>query len=322
MTESENFAQRIRERFPEGLTGVFAVGGTRTGFILENHQDGAEPGAIPDFLQYARTTLARYFQLIQDFIELGGQNMVIALLAYQRFSAQGDKYARAVSELCLWLTNDESIAFYKQHRISPYFVGIDTLLQLPEGHYARELATKLAEFHASWNYNETDRKIIWEIAPMQLFSFWHAQEALDPQARAAFNAELAACDDLQATQDLLYKFYARAAYGTDLPTPHFYIGTNRKGSLKVRSVLPIALLCGGPFRMFYTPYPSLFMTKATLKAIIEDIAFDATISSNKMDYTDQVSSEMLEAEYQRVIALSSDPDSTVGLTRLMGNEGR
>ncbi len=38
MTEIDSFADRIRERFPEGLTGIFAIGGTRTTFILEHNQ--------------------------------------------------------------------------------------------------------------------------------------------------------------------------------------------------------------------------------------------------------------------------------------------
>lgn len=318
MTESENFAERIRARFPEGLTGVFAVGGTRTSFILENNRKNDDAGAITDFSKYAYDAHELYFRLIRDFLELGGQNLIMPVLAYQLFFSRGEEYARIVSELCMMLTNEKSVEFYRQNSISPYFVGIDTLLKLPEHHFAHALGIGLSNFQSQWNYREDDRKVIWEIAPIPLFSLWRAEKILGAEAHEAFEAELEATQDLKEIHDITYKYYARAVYGTSVPVPHFYVGTSKNGDLKLRSVLPIALLCGDPFRMFYMPYPSLFMTKATLKTIIEDIAFGATINSKKLDYSGQVTSEMLEAEYERVIALSSDPDSTVGLTRQMG----
>lgn len=319
MTESENFAERIRERFPEGLTGIFAVGGTRTGFILENNRKNDDAGAITDFSKYAHDAHELYFRLIKDFLELGGHNVIVPVLAYQLFFSRGEDYARMVSELCLRLTNERSVEFYRQHSISPYFVGIDTLLQLPEDHFAYALGVGLANFQSQWDYREENRKVIWEIASIPLFSLWRADQVLGVEAREAFEAKLESAQDLQEIHDITYMYYSRAVYGVDVPIPHFYVGTSKNGDLKLRSLLPIALLCGDPFRMFYVPYPSLFMTKTTLKTIIDDVAFGATVSSKKRDYSGQVTSEMLEAEYQRVIALSGDPNSTVGLTRQMGD---
>jgi hypothetical protein len=320
VTETETFAAHIRERFPEGLTGIFAVGGTRTTFILENNQKNSDPGAITDFSSYALAALDRYFNLINDFIELGGQHMVIPILSYQRFFDKGEKYAKTVSELCLWLINEKSIEFYKQNHIAPYFVGIDTLLHLPEDHFAHQLAHKLFVFQKRWKSQESDHKVIWEIAPIPLFSFLHAHEVMGAQALEELERALEQTSDLQLMHDLTYKYYARAVYGTDLPYPHFYIGTNRNGDLKLRALLPIALLCGGPFRLYYTPYPSFFMTPETLKAILEDLAFGKPLSSTKYDYSGQVTSELLEAEYARVQELSSDSFSTLGLVRNVGND--
>lgn len=319
MTENENFVERIQARFPEGLTGIFAVGGTRTGYLLENNRKNHDAGAITDFSKYAHDAHELYFRLIKDFLELGGQNLIMPVLAYQLFFSRGEEYARIVSELCMMLTNEKSVEFYRQNSISPYFVGIDTLLQLPENHFAYELGRGLANFQSHWNYREDNRKVIWEIAAIPLFSLWRADKVLGIEAREAFEAELESAQDLKEIHDITYKYYARAIYGVDVPIPHFYVGTSKNGDLKLRSQLPIALLCGDPFRMFYVPYPSLFMTKATLKTIIEDVAFGAPVSSKKKDYSGQVTSAMLEAEYQRVIELSSDPNSTVGLTRQMGN---
>ncbi len=316
MSETQAFAARIRDRYPEGLTGIFAVGGTRTTFILENNHNNPDPGAITDFSTYALASFDRYFKLIKDFIELGGQHMVIPVLSYQLFFDKGEAYAKTVAEFCLWLVNDRAVEFYKQNHIAPYFVGIDTLLHLPEDHFAHELGRKLAAFQQQWEYEEGDHKVIWEIAPIPLFSFWRAHEVMGAEAQAALEAELTQCTDLQEVQNLTYKYYSRAVYGTDLPYPHFYVGTNRNSDLKLRALLPIALLCGGPFRLFYTPYPSLSMTQETLKVILEDLAFGKSLSSSKRgDYSGQITSELLNTEYQRVMELSANPYSTVGLVR-------
>jgi hypothetical protein len=119
--------------------------------------------------------------------------------------------------------------------------------------------------------------------------------------------------------DLLYRYYARAVYGTDVPSPHFYLGANRNGDLKLRSFLPIALLCGGKFRMYFTPYPSLSMKRENFEAILEDVASSKRVHSTTMDYSGQLPSELLEAEYQRIMELRADPASTLGLVRKLSS---
>jgi hypothetical protein len=44
-----SFADRIRVRYPEGLTGVFAIGGTRTTYVLEQNRQTSDPGRIDNF---------------------------------------------------------------------------------------------------------------------------------------------------------------------------------------------------------------------------------------------------------------------------------
>lgn len=316
MNEDASFSARIRAAFPEGLTGIFAVGGTRTSYILEHNRQQAEPGKIADLSDYADDILDGYFNLIDMFLSLGGQNIIITILSYDRFTARGEAYAEFISQSTLMLINEKSVQFYRDHDIDPYFVGIDTLLQLPTSDSAHKLGAELAAFQQSWPYKPGHFKLVWEVAAIPLFSFWKAQETIGETGRNEINKAMADATDMDAVVALLYKFYSSAVYGTDMPTPHFYLGTNRNGDLKIRSLIPISLLCGGSFRLFYTPYPTLFVSRNTLKNVLENLAFPkAILRSLKTDYKDQYSSEIVEAEYQRVVQLSNDPDSTVGLTR-------
>src|SRR5690606_14988848 len=149
-----------------------------------------------------------------------------------------------------------------------------------------------------------------------LYSIWSAHQVMGEEARAHLETELAAITDLQAMHDILYRYYSHAVYGTDIPYPHFYLGSNRNGDLKLRSLLPIALLCGGSFRLYFTPYPSLFTTRKTLQEILEDLAFGKTITSSKFtNYSGQFTSKLAESEYQRILELAADPRSTLGLIR-------
>jgi hypothetical protein len=213
------------------------------------------------------------------------------------------------------LAGEKAQAFYRAQEVDPYFVGIDTLLQLPENTPPYRLAVGLTAFQKNWSYQPGRRKLLWEIAPIPLYSFWRAAAVMGHEAQAKLDAALAATNDLQEIHRLTYEYYARAIYGTDLPIPHFYLGSNRKGDLKLRVMAPIALLCGEPFRLFYTPYPSLYTTRDTLQAILEDLAFGKSLDSFKKDYSGQYTSEMAETEYQRILDLRDDPLSTVGMLR-------
>jgi hypothetical protein len=321
MTDGSAFAERIRQRFPEGLTGVLVVGGTRTTYVLERNRHQGDPGHIEDFQDYAYFLVSRYFELISMYYDLGGQNLIIPAFSYQGFADRGPEYARQAMQACLLMASGQFQAFYREQGIDPYFVGIDTLLHLPPDDEKHQLGAQFKAFHAQWDYQPGRRKLIWEIAPIPLFSFWQAHMIMGEAARSSLDTGLKNTDDLQAMHDQLYSYYARAAYGTDIPMPHFYLGSNRNGDLKLHAMLPISLLCGGAFRMYYTPYPTLFMTRETLQTILEDLAFGKPLRSTRTDYGGQLTPELAEAEYQRILELRADPAATVGLTRQVTGEG-
>lgn len=310
MVDDQAFAARIRERFPEGLTGVLALGGTRTSFILQQAHE-LDPGHIRDYTAYVDYSLEQMLKIVKAFLELGGQNVIVAIFSYQGFYERGDEYAALMIEACRRLIDEEVTAFYHVNQLDPYFAGIDTLLHLPAEHPAHALAEAFQQFQTTWDYQPDRGKVIWEIAPIPLFSYAQMQPAL----AAELSAQLGATTDLQQLHDTLYRFYARAVYGTDLPEPHFYLGTNRNGDLKLRAVLPIALSCGSDMRLYYTPYPSFFVTRETLKAILEDLAFGELLRSKALDYQGQYSAELVQTEYQRIVELSTDPQSVLGLSR-------
>jgi hypothetical protein len=97
--------------------------------------------------------------------------------------------------------------------------------------------------------------------------------------------------------------------------PHFYLGTNKSGDLKWRSPMPLSLSGGDYIRMFYTPYPTLFINRETLTVILEDLAFNKRFFSDKTDYKGQYTRELAQKEYQRVLALRDDPANVLGLSR-------
>ncbi|MBX3061560.1 MAG: hypothetical protein KF726_01205 [Anaerolineae bacterium] len=311
----QEFAARIRQRYPEGLTGIIAVGGTRTYYLLSQQDEEDDPGKISDFTPYAEVLLARYLDLAASFYVLGGQNLVMPILSYQLFYERGIEYAKAVSEQTLLLTQEPVLSFYRDQNIDPYFVGIDTLLSTPASEPGHQLALALGRFQREWKYVAGRRKLLWEVAPIPLYSIWNAPQTMTAQELADLQRSLDNAENMDQMYRLLYAFYARAVYGTDLPIPHFYLGTNRNGPLKLRSLLPIALLCGGPFRLFYTPYPSAFTTSETLRAIFDDLAFNSGLDTTKMDYRGQVTAELLNSERARVLALRDDPTTTLGFLR-------
>lgn len=312
---TDDFARRIRERFPEGLTGVLVIGGTRTHYILTRNRQSAEPGSIPNYDDYMDYALGLTLDLIQSFFDLGGENLIVALFSYQGFEERGPAYKAQAASMCLRVINEQALAFYRANDIDPYFAGIDTLLHLPPGTVERDLGEQFDQFHKTWDYQPGRRKIVWEVAPVPLFSFWQAAAVMPAEEREAVERTLAETDDMDVMYKTLYRYYARASYGTDIPMPHFYLGTNRNGDMKPRAMLPIALLCGGAFRFYYTPYPSLFITHETLQVILDDLAFGKPLRSMQADYKGQFSEELAEAEYARVLELSADPYSTVGLVR-------
>ena len=311
----QTFADRIREHYPEGLTGVFAIGGTRTTYVLEQNRQSADPGRINDFAVQGEYLLGRYWDFCKNFYDLGGQNMIITAFSFRGFYNRGAEYAEVVTQEMLRLIGDNAINFYKEEEIDPYFVGIDTLRLLPPDDPAQYVAQQFTEFQQTWNYQPGRRKLIWEIASIPLYSFWEAYRHMSEDESRQLDTELKTLANLEEVNRTLYRHFSRAAYGTDVPMPHFYLGTNKSGDLKWRSPLPLALSGGDYLRMFYTPYPSLFTTRETMQAILENLAFKDRFYSPKTDYSGQYTTDLVQAEYDRVMDLSANPETTLGLSR-------
>jgi hypothetical protein len=211
----------------------------------------------------------------------------------------------------LW--SEDWVHFYRELEIDPYFAGIDTLLHFPQRQNTYVLAQDCLRFQRQWQYQDGKRKLIWEIAPIPLFSFWRVRDVLGEALSSQLETELAAAESMSALQAILYRYYAKAVYGTELPIPHFYVGSNRSGDLKLRAMLPIALLCGGAFRLFYTPYPTIFITREVLESILNDLAFGNRSTSTNLDYSGKLTQEVAQAEYQHVMQLRRNPATTLGL---------
>lgn len=312
---AESFKSRIQQRYPEGLTGVFAIGGTRTTYILEQNRFKTDPGHIEDFSAHGEYLIKRYWQLVNTFFDLGGQNMIITAFSFRGFYNRGEQYADLITQEMQRFIDDASCEFYRSHDIDPYFTGIDTMLLQPEDSPIYAAGQQLAEFQNQWPHQEGRRKLVWEIASMPLYSFWQMFQSMTGDQRAQLDTEIATLDNLEEIYRVLYRQFSRAAYGTDIPMPHFYLGTNKSGDLKWRSPMPLALSGGDYLRMFYTPYPTLFITSETLQAMLADLAFNERFYSAKTDYGGQYTPELVQAEYERVMELSSRPETTLGLAR-------
>jgi hypothetical protein len=322
---TDDFARRVRAHFPEGLTGIIVIGGTRTSFLYERPEpaDPAEVGRIvPE--EYARYGVRAYTDLLRHYYELGGQNLIVPGWAYQYFTEsprgtggwRGEDFRRRFIPLARWLAGEQFVRFYEEMGIDPYFVGIDTLLHLPADDEAHALGAALRDFTRSWPYQPGRRTLIWEIASIPLYTFWRATTALTDAERAALEAELAAAADLAQVHHILYRFYTRAAVGRPLPVPHFYLANNRNGDLKLRGPLSMALSANNAsLRCFYVPYPTLLTTRETLRTLIEDLMTEGGLRSHTADYHGQVSVELLRQERGRALALRADPRATLGLAR-------
>ena len=315
MNDDVTFAEKIHKRFPEGLTGLFAVGGTRTAYILEVNRNDPEPGRIKDFAGYSTYGFEHTLAMIATFLKLGGQNAIISALSFRSYFERGPEYAQLVTPELERMIDHEATGFYRQHDIDPYFVGIDTLLTFPEDNGAHQVARRLTEFQENWSYAPERRKLIWEIASLPLFSLWQALENGTEEERQSLRHQIENATGLQELHTVLYQHCSRKILGTDLPHPHFYLGTNKSGDLKVRSPLMVALTAGEYLRLYYTPYPSFFVTQDAMQAILEDVAFNERFHADNTDYRGQFTPELAQEEYDRVIKLSSDPNAILGYAR-------
>lgn len=320
MSDYQTFSSRIQERYPEGLTGIFAIGATRRTFILEQQRDSELPGQIKDFSAMGDYLIERYFSFCRNYFALGGQHMIITALSYRSFFERGGEYGDKVVQEALRLVGDYSVNFYKTQGVDPYFIGLEPLLHQPLDSPLYQMARQLKTFMSEWEYQEGRHKLLWEIASLPLLAFWQFVANLPAVEHYEIQQQLDSTHDLQELQSLLYKRYSRAVFGTDLPMPHFYLGTNMNGDLKWRSPLPLALSGGEYMRAYYTPYPSLFMTPQAMQRLLEDLTFGKRLHApNALDYTNLYTSELVSAEYQRIQELATNPESIVGLIRKIGD---
>jgi len=310
------FASKIRARYPEGLTGIFAIGATRRTYILLKQRNQPDAGKLDDFPAYAADIFARYLDLISRYRLLGGTNLIVTALSYRAFFERGPQYvANLISEL-QHFTAPETCEFYEREELDPYFVGIDTLLRYPADDPIGNVARHLMSFQERWAYQEGRGKLLWEVASIPLYStmkFFQSAQGLD------LAAELETTIDLDTTYQKLYRTVSRAMYGIELPIPHFYLGTSMTGDLKWRSPMPIALTGGEYTRLFYTPYPLLLISDEALISMLEHLAFRDRFHAYSVDYSGRFSPGLVQTEYERLEQVVSDPSSTVGLTRLDQN---
>jgi hypothetical protein len=311
------FASRIREHYPEGLTGIFTIGATRRTFILETQrEESLQPGTIQDYSQMGDFLLTRYLSFCQKFFTLGGQNALVTILSYRSFFERGQQYAEAIVPETLRLINEQSLEFDHKEQVDPYFVGLEPLLHQPEGHPSRKLAEELQRFMQGWTYDPARKKIIWEVASLPLLSFWQMFTRMNEQTRVEIQQLLDSTSDLETIQRQLYRIYSKAIMGVDIPMPHFYLGNNMSGDLKWRAPMPLALTGGEYLRAYYTPYPLLFITLESFQHMIEDLAFGKRLHAPKSyDYTGQYTAELVQSEYSRIQQLANDPHTTLGLVR-------
>ena len=208
----QTFAERIQERYPEGLTGVFAIGGTRTTYVLEQNRHSVDPGHIDDFAVQGEYLLGRYWDFCKKFFDLGGQNMIITAFSFRGFYNRGAEYAEVVTQEMLRLIGDSATAFYQAYEIDPYFVGIDSLLLLPPDNPAHQVAQRFVEYQRQWTYQPERRKLLWEIASIPLYSFFDFCRNMDESESQKLDAELNSLDNLEDVNRKLYRHFSRAVY--------------------------------------------------------------------------------------------------------------
>src|SRR5579859_4457487 len=159
----EVFAAEIRAHYANkgGLTGVFAIGGTRTTYILGKQRHLADPGHMDDLSDQIEYVQQRYIDFIPMFFNLGGQNLIIAGSSFRAFAGQrGPEYTAWISEVLRHLYNDAFQQMYRECNIDPYFIGIDVFLTHEEGSATRKLGEDIQAFLRSWKYAAGRYKLV------------------------------------------------------------------------------------------------------------------------------------------------------------------
>jgi hypothetical protein len=304
-------ADDIRNAFPDGLTAIFAIGATRRTYIIEHNRGAADPGYIHDPDDRRDNLQVKYQNLIRMYFELGGQNLIIGATSYRSFFERGPDYAAQQTRDLYALIGQDFRDFYTANQIDPYFVGLDSLLSLPATSDQHALAVTLQDFQKGWVYGADHYKLIWEIASIPLYTLLNLPE----DVRHDLQNRLVGTSDLNFMSEMLYAEISRHVFGTSIARPRIYLGTCMSGDIKYRGAMPLSLTSGEYFRAYYTPYPTLFITRETLAHILADAAFSKRFATTKLDYSGQLTPEQAAQEYERIMTLSQDPTSILGLTR-------
>src|SRR5262245_23452870 len=142
MKDYSALKQRVAERYPEGLTGAFNPGGTRTSYILEYNRESENPGEISDFDFYASYAVNGTLHMVQMFFDMGGAHAIVPATSFQLLEGKrGPQYPELVARTSSMLYDDITQAYYLEHNIDPYFAGLDILLLRPPESPQHRMAT-------------------------------------------------------------------------------------------------------------------------------------------------------------------------------------
>lgn len=305
---------RIHERFPNGLTAVLATGGSRTWYILKHQQHHDNPGHIENLDEFMDVAHRANCHFIQMYLDCGGSHAIVPLFSPFQTNMRTEKYLEATWRNVCLLIDDETQKFYRDNDIHPYFAGLDTLLRLPHRHVLSQMATKLMQFQHNWVGGTNN--LIWEFAPVPLYTLWQTIRNLSDAEHHKIEIDIETFGtDLAAIHQLLYKRFAPVAYGTDFQSPHLYIGTNRNRDLKLRIHWPLSLDMTEGTRLYFTPYPSFFMTQDGMASVLEDVLSTKTFRSANTDYRGMISRQQAQGMYERFTRLASDKSNITGLVK-------
>lgn len=263
----------------EKLSGIIVIGGTRTAYIVDRQ---IATGEITDFQDYADYCAEHYQRIIKDFIDLGGEHLQLPILGWQSFVNRGEKYAIAISQTVQMLTNDEFDTFFRQHRIYPHFVGLESLRLLPSEHYAHKMALHLKAYEETFDIDSVQHHLIWEVASIPNLTI----------AQSPIQTDLAGLN-LKEIHDGLYDHYSRLIYGANLPIPDFYIGSARNGHIKLRATVAPALAPGSDTKFYFLKYPTILLNRENLERIMNDVR-KSGLSSKQYDYDGIMNQKLLE----------------------------
>lgn len=289
-----NLQARIREQYPEGLTAILAIGGTRTAYILL-HGNDARPGEIPDLEAYMQWAMRKTCNHIVDFYTLGGVNAVVPIFSYLTLGNRTDSYISQAIKMFSLLIDDTTQAFYAANNIDPYFGGIHELLASKEPELV-QAGEMLRDFTHTWEYKESHRKLVWGVLSVPLWTFRNADIINGDSAAQRLEMELEQTSNWHERQDLLYNYYCLALYGTTLPLPQFQIGDARNSDLKIRTHF-FSLDILDKLRLYYIPYPALFADsdewQSDLETAIKDLLDDERTRTLNTDYRNLLTTKQI-----------------------------